>query len=177
MKKYWDSIEIGQVFTPINKKPTNRLHLAHFAAASDDFSPLHLDDDYAKNAGYGGVFVPSLIALGLAEDALRAFAHNITIVSLSGTFQRLIWPGDSLTTKGVIIRRYKKHEEHRAQFSLWVENQNHEVVMKGQAIAAFFKNESEESKTKLSAPPVAKAAHEAFLEKCKKLNKKPQEIA
>jgi len=169
MKKYWDKVEIGHGLSPLNKKPISRLHLAQFAAASDDFSPLHLDDEYAKSAGFGSVFVPSLLALGLAEDALRAYAHNSNLVSLSGTFQRMIWPGDVLTAKGVIVRRYKNHTEHRVQFSVWVENQNKEIVMRGQALLSLFKNAEEESSSHLPAPPIAQATHDVLIEKCEKL--------
>jgi acyl dehydratase len=169
MKKYWDKIEIGHALSPLSKKPTSRLNLAQFAAASDDFSPLHLDDEYAKGAGFGSVFVPSLIALGITEDAIRAFAHNALLVSLTGTFQRLMWPGDTLTAKGVVVRRYKNHEEHRLQFSLWVENQNKEVVMKGQAVLILFKNSEDEHQAKSQLPAISQTAHEALIEKCDKI--------
>jgi acyl dehydratase len=169
MKKYWDKVEIGHSLTPLNKKPISRLHLAQFAAASDDFSPLHLDDEYAKGAGFGSVFVPNLMALGLAEDALRAYAHNAYLVSLSGTFQRMMWPGDALTAKGVIVRHYKNHSEHRVQFSVWVENQNKEVVMKGQAIITLFKNPEEETSARESTPALAKETQDALIKKCEKL--------
>lgn len=176
MKKYWDKVEIGHALLPLNKKPISRLQLAQFAAASDDFSPLHLDDEYAKSAGFGSVFVPSLLALGLAEDALRAYAHNSNIVSLSGTFQRMMWPGDVLTAKGVIVRRYKSHTEHRVQFSVWVENQNKEIVMKGQALVALFKNAEEEANSQSPTPPVTKASHDALIEKCEKLTNAVQAV-
>jgi len=169
MKKYWDKVEVGHALTPLHKRPISRLHLAQFAAASDEFSPLNLDDEYAKSAGFGSVFVPSLIALGLAEDALQAFANNINLVSLSGTFQRMIWPNDTLTAKGVVLRHYKYHEEYRLQFSVWVENQNNEIVMKGQAVMTLFKNAEEEMREKLVVPAISKASHDALIEKCEKI--------
>ena len=169
MKKYWEKVEIGDALTPLNKKPISRLHLAQFAAASDDFSPLHLDDEYAKSVGFGSVFVPGLMALGLAEDALKTFASNSNLVSLSGTFQRMIWPGDTLTAKGIVLRHYKSHEEHRLQLAVWVENQNKEIVMKGQAVLTLFKNIEEETRENSPIPPISKASHDALIEKCEKL--------
>lgn len=169
MKKYWDKIEVGHSLATLTKAPISRLHLAHFAAASDDFSPLHLDDEYAKSAGFGSVFVPGLLALGITEEALAAFGINVNLVSLSGTFQRLIWPGDTLSAKGVILRRYQSHSEHRAQFAVWVENQNGEVVMKGQAVMSLYKNAEDEAHQRSTIPPIAKATHEALVAKCEKL--------
>ena len=96
------------------------------------------------------------MSLGFIEEALKAFAVNIKIVSLTGTFQRLIWPGDSLFARGLIVRRYKKNGEHRVLFSTWCENQNDEIVMKGSAICLLFKNAEEEQKSKLSSPQISK---------------------
>lgn len=168
-KKYWDQVEIGDAIKPATYSPISRLQIAQFAAASDDFSPLHLDDELAKNAGYGGVYAPGLMALGFVDEALRAFATNMRILSLSGTFQRLIWPGDKLTAKGMLLRRYQKHDEHRISFSLWCENQNQDVVMKGSSICLLFKNKEHEARAKTIIPQISIATHENLLKKCEEL--------
>lgn len=169
MKKYWDNIEIGDLLQPSTKAPISRLQIAQFAAASDDFSPLNLDDEAAKNAGFGSVYAPGLMALGFVEEALRAFATNMKILSLSGTFQRLIWPGDSLISKGLIVRRYSKNDEYRIEISVWCENQNGEVVMKGSSTCLLFKSLEHETKIKLALPPISSLTHEALLKKCAQL--------
>jgi acyl dehydratase len=53
---YWDTIELGDPVAPLQKPAVTRVHIAKFAGASQDWSPLHLDDDFAKSAGYGSVF-------------------------------------------------------------------------------------------------------------------------
>ncbi len=164
MRKYWDTVEIGTKLTPLVKEPLTRLMIAHFAAASDDFSPLVLDEEFAKAAGFGSVFAPNLMATALVEENLQHFA-TMNIVSLSSTFQRLIWPKDILQAKGFIIRRYRKNDEHRVQFSLWVENQNGDVIMKGQAICVLFKNEQEEARLK-TLPPLSSASQEELKKRC-----------
>jgi acyl dehydratase len=169
MKKYWDQVEIGQRIASLSQAPITRLQIAQFSAASDYYSPLHLDEEYARNMGYGSVFAPSILALALAEESLKSFANNIGLISLSGTFQRLIWPGDTLTSKGILIRRYQKNSEYRVQFNIWVENQHNEVVMKGNALCSFFKNEEHQAKSSLNVPEISKEAHEALVNKCNSL--------
>lgn len=166
MKKYWEHVEIGHKLSPLIKESVSRLHIAHFAAATDDFSPMNLDEEFAKSAGLGSVFAPGLMALAVAEETLRAFAHNMTIVTLSSTFQRLIWPCDTLSAQGIVVRHYLKHDEHRVQFSLWVENQNGDVVMKGQAICLLFKNQEEEKRSGKSHPLLSKASYEELSKRC-----------
>lgn len=169
MKRYWEQVEIGDTIKPVIKSPISRLQIAQFASASNEFSPLNLDDEFAKNAGFGSVYAPGLMSLGFVEEALRAFAQNMKILSLSGTFQRLIWPGDSLTAKGLVLRRYQKNEEHRVEFSLWCENQNNEVVMKGSSVCILFKNPEHESRSKAASPTISAATHEGLLKKCSHL--------
>lgn len=166
MKRYWDRVEIGDTLTTSTKSPISRLQIAQFAAASDEFSPLNLDDEFARNAGFGSVYAPGLMSLGFVEEALRSYASNMKILSLSGTFQRLIWPGDSLSSKGLLLRRYQKNDENRIEFSLWCENQNGDVVMRGSSICILFKNPEHEGRTKSSSPPISKITHEALVKKC-----------
>jgi len=169
MKKYWDLVEIGDPLPIIERPPISRLQIAQFAAATDDFSPLNLDDELAKNAGFNGVYAPGLMTLGFIEEALKAFAGNMRILSLSGTFQRLIWPGDILSSKGLILRRYQKHNEHRIFFSLWCENQNKEIVMRGSSICLLFKNSEQENKSKSFSPMINQVTKESLLNKCSQI--------
>lgn len=168
MKKYWDQVEIGHMLDSLVDAPVTRTRIAQFAAASDDFSPLNLDEEYAKSAGYGSVFAPSIMAMGLAEEAVRSFAGNISLISLSGTFQRLIWPGDVLTSKGVVVRRYQKNNEYRIQLSIWVENQNKDVVMKGHALCGLFKNEAHSKDEKHLIPQLSSSSQDILVKKYEK---------
>lgn len=165
MKKYWDHVEIGDSLQQAAKTPISRIQIAQFAAAADDFSPLNLDDEFAKNAGFRSVYAPGLLSLGYIEESLRHFANNLRVLSMSGTFQRLLWPGDVLTTNGLLVRRYKKNDEHRVQFTIWCENQNHEVVMKGSVICLLFKNADHEQKSKSVIPKVSEITNENLRKK------------
>ncbi len=171
MKKYWETVEIGHRLNSLVKESVSRLHIAHFAAASDDFSPMNLDDEFAKSAGFGSVFAPGLMALAVAEETLRSFAKNMTIAALSSTFQRLIWPSDISSGKGVLVRHYRKNDECRVQFSIWVENQNGDVVMKGQATCLLFKNESEEVRQAKTHPALSKASYADLVKRCESVLK------
>lgn len=169
MKKYWDQVEIGQSLPVLMKDSINRLHIAHFAAASDDFSPMYLDEEFAKSTGLGSVCAPNLLAVAAAEEALNGFAINMRILSLSSTFQRLIWPNDTLNPHGFIIRRYQKNDEHRVQFSLWVENQNGDVVMKGHAVLVMFKNAEQESRLNQQRPPLSDGTYQDLVQRCEEI--------
>ena len=48
---YWDTIELGDPVTPLSKPAVTRVQIAKFAGAAQDWSPLHIDDDFAKSLG------------------------------------------------------------------------------------------------------------------------------
>lgn len=156
-KLYWDTIEIGDPVTPLTKPPVTRVQIAKFAGAANDYSPLHIDDDFAKSAGYGGVFAHGAISLGIATEAVSRWAENGRILGSTATFQKLVWPGDILTAKGVVVLRYEHNGEHRIDVDVWAENQNHDIVMKGQITVLLWQNDKEEKKGKGIWPPVAAA--------------------
>lgn len=172
MKKYWENIEVGDQTAPYVSQPISRVHIAQFQAAANDFSPLHIDEEFARNVGFGTVFASNLFSLGLIEQALHNFADNMSIISLTATFQRIIWPQDTIVAKAMVIRHYEKNGEYRAQWNVWCENQHQEVVAKGTAICTLWKNPSQEKGHKSLKPEISAKSAKAFFERCELLLKK-----
>jgi acyl dehydratase len=152
---YWDTIELGDPVAPLQKPAVTRVHIAKFAGASQDWSPLHLDDDFAKSAGYGSVFAHGAISLGFAVEAVQRWLENGRVLQSTATFQKLVWPGDILTAKGVVVNRYEHNGEARVDVDVWAENQNHDIVMKGQLTCLLWRNDKEEKKSKGPWPTVS----------------------
>lgn len=155
MKKFWIDTSVGDYLEILQKPKLTRLQIANYSVAFNEFSPLQLDDDYAKDAGFNSVFASNLISLGLAQEIINNFAQNINLVSLTATFYKLLWPNDSITTKGLITQHYKKNEEFIVGISVWCENQIGEVIMKGLATALMFQNEEEQKKSLLLIPKIS----------------------
>jgi len=156
-KIYWDTADIGDPIPPLTKAPLTRVQIAKFAAASMDWSPLHIDDEFAKSAGYGGVFAHGAISLGFAVEGIQKWMDNGRILRSTATFQKLVWPGDILTAKGVIVRKLEQNGEARVEVDVWAENQNHDIVMKGSITCLLWRNDKDEKKSKSPWPSVSSA--------------------
>ena len=166
MKKYWENLEVGAQIEPFSSAAISRVHIAQFQAAANDFSPLHVDEEFAKNVGFGSVFASNLFGLGMIEQALLGFAENMTIVSLTATFQRMLWPQDVLTAHAMVIRHYEKYGEYRIQWNAWCENQHKEVVARGSSTCALWKNPEEEKKSRLIKPKLHAKSKHVLLGRC-----------
>ena len=152
---YWDTIELGDPVAPLSKPAVTRVQIAKFAGAAQDWSPLHIDDDFAKSAGYGSVFAHGATSMGFAVEAVQRWLENGRALVSNATFQKLVWPGDILTAKGVVVNRYEHNGEARVDVDVWAENQNHDIVMKGQITCLLWRNDKEEKKSKTPWPQVS----------------------
>ena len=73
--------------------PITRTHFARFAAATNDFNPVHVDDAFARAAGLPSVVGSGLLAAGLIAEA---FGPAVTGRRLSVRFKQPILPGAAL---------------------------------------------------------------------------------
>jgi acyl dehydratase len=157
-KAYFKSCAIGDLITPLVKSAITRVHFAKFAAATKDYNPLHLDDDFARMNGYGGAFAPGNLTLAFLEEALYNFADNGRLIRLLGTFHKMVWPGDLLTSKALISDKYKHNGEHRIDLEIWIENQYHDIIVKGQATYVLFESAKDEAQSNQPLPALSEAS-------------------
>jgi acyl dehydratase len=72
--------------------------------ATDDFSPLHLDQEFSRAAGHPDVVVPGTMLLGWVGDYLVTWAGGFeNLRRWQIRFVAPIWPGESVTLEGVIV--------------------------------------------------------------------------
>jgi acyl dehydratase len=154
-KAYYKSSTIGDLITPLIKGPVTRTQFVKFAAATQDFNPLHFDDDHAHMQGFGSAFAPGNLTFAQLEEALHNFAENGRLLRVVGTFHKFVWPGDLLTAKALISDKYKHNDESRIDLEIWIENQNHEIVVKGQATYLLWESAKEEALHHSKPPPLS----------------------
>lgn len=71
--------------------------VAHFAAASGDTNPLHLDVEHAEQTRFGGPIVHGALLSGLISGALARFPGDIIYLSQESTFLRPVSVGERAT--------------------------------------------------------------------------------
>ena len=74
-----------------------------FARLSGDHNPVHLDPDFAREAGFETVIVHGMNVLGAAARAAQTFAPGGTMLrSLDVRFARPVLPGQSVSHAGAL---------------------------------------------------------------------------
>lgn len=97
----------------------------YYAGASGDYNSIHIDNDYAKNAGLGGIILQGLCTMAYVYQAVMRNEDPARLKNFKVRFKSVVKPLDKLTIKGTV----SKIENSNVTFDLYAENQNSEQVI------------------------------------------------
>ncbi|HYZ90002.1 MAG TPA: MaoC/PaaZ C-terminal domain-containing protein [Myxococcales bacterium] len=137
---YWSELRVGDDLPPLSKPPIDRVQIARYASASNDFNRLHLDEPFAHALGFPGLFAPGMLAMGFVGQLLTAWLRRGHVRRLAARFVKIVWPGDELTCRGRIAELRKENGACYADVELWAENQKGELVLRGQATCELYES-------------------------------------
>jgi len=122
----------GQMLQDQSRGPVTREQLKKYALASGDMNPIHLEEDFAKQAGYPSVIAHGMLSMAFIADVLRHHfpSSAYQTQTLSCRFKKVIFPGDELRIKGKVKGR---SVEGLIQVSMWIENQKGELTTQAEA--------------------------------------------
>lgn len=126
------SWEVGQSLQPLVKPAITREQLKEYAAASGDNNPIHLDENFAKVAGFPSVIVHGMISMAFMGDHLlfNFPPKTYRLGRVKGRFRKVTFPGDVLSCEGKVK---KLLPGEGLLVSLATRNQNGEVTTDGEA--------------------------------------------
>ena len=127
----------GQELPPLVKGPITREDLRADAAASGDPNPMHIDDEFARNAGYPGVFAHGMLSMGWLGQLLVQAGGVGSIRRFRTRFAKLTWPGEVITCRGRVTRVSDDAGVRIVDCEIWTENQEGERKLVGSALLAL----------------------------------------
>lgn len=127
-------LAVNEQLQPLQKKAVTKVQLAQYAAASGDLNPLHLDDDFARKVGLGGVIAHGMLVMGfLGEYVMDIARDQATVVQFKMRFGKMTVPGDEIRCSGIVEKIYEENGRQRIVLQLSAEKQTNEVVGAGTA--------------------------------------------
>lgn len=124
------AVTVGQQLPELVKAPIERIQLVKYAGASGDFNRIHVEDAFAKEAGYPTVFAHGMLSMAFLGQAVTDWAGGPRAVrKLSTRFRAITWPGDVITCHGEVTAI----DGERAIVKLWATNQKGETTCEGSA--------------------------------------------
>jgi acyl dehydratase len=152
---YFEAVKVGDELPPLVKPPVDRSQVARFAGATGDFGPLHVDEPFARNAGFPSVLVPGMLAMGFLGELVTDWLRGARLRRFSARFVKIVWPGDVVTVRGrVADRRFEPGGRYAADIEVWGENQRGELVVRGAVTAQLYYSADDETRQRNGQPPL-----------------------
>jgi len=108
--------------TSFNSQETvDRYRAIYYAGASGDFNPIHIDPEFGKMVGLGGVILHGLCAVGFVVKTITDWQGDPgKLKRFKCRFASPVHIDDVITTNGEVL----EVKEGRARLALKVANQN-----------------------------------------------------
>lgn len=108
--------------TSFNSQETvDRYRAIYYAGASGDFNPIHIDPEFGKMVGLGGVILHGLCAVGFVVKTITDWQGDPgKLKRFKCRFASPVHIDDVITTNGEVL----EVKEGRARLALKVTNQN-----------------------------------------------------
>ena len=135
-KPFFDDVSEGDA-APEFSHELGRTDLVMYAGASGDFNPMHHDEVAAQAAGLPSVFGHGMFTMGLLGKALTDYVGVGNLERYNVRFTQQTWPGEVLTTKVTIARKYDEGGAHKVELECSVVNQEGAAKVQGSAVAAL----------------------------------------
>jgi acyl dehydratase len=130
----FDELQIGSELPSFTTAPLSRLTLALYAGASGDHNPIHVDLDFARNAGMPDVFAHGMLSMAYLGRLLTNWVSQRAIREFSVRFSAVTHVGDAVACSGVVTE--KNEVARTVRVALTTRNQDGEIKLSGEALIA-----------------------------------------
>lgn len=130
-----NTVAVGTELPTLTKPAITRETLKVYGPAAGDPNPMHVDDEFAKNAGYPGVFAHGMLSMGFVAQSVTDWVGAGRVRKISVRFAALVRLGDVITCHGRVTGRRAPQgaQDGQVDLELWAENQKGEKVVTGRA--------------------------------------------
>jgi acyl dehydratase len=140
------NLDEGTELPPRQFGPLTRTNFVRYQGASGDFNPIHHDEHFAQSAGFPTVFSVGMLQAGLLATYCTDLFGPDNVRRFKVQFREQVWPDDTLTASGRIVRRHRadgdadaggdRAGEDRVDLELVVTRQTGGTAIKGEATFA-----------------------------------------
>ena len=133
----FEAVKVGDTLPPLELAAITRTTLALFAGASGDHNQIHIDTDYARQAGTVDVFAHGMLSMAYLGRLLTQWVDQRQLREFGVRFTGITHLGHRITCTGKVVERFEADGEQRARVEIQTTNQYGETRIVGDAVIAF----------------------------------------
>jgi acyl dehydratase len=125
------SINEGDSLPLIKNPEITQVQLIRYAGASGDFNPIHTVPQYAKEAGLDGTIAHGMLIMGILGRLVSDWAGVKNVVKYGVSFKSITRPGDVLTAKGIVKRKFEQDGGKFVECAVYIEDEKGDIKVEG----------------------------------------------
>jgi acyl dehydratase len=130
------TVQVGDTLPAFETEPISRLTLALYCGASGDHNPIHVDSDFAREAGQPDVFAHGMLSMAYLAQLLTRWAPQHALRRYGVRFVAITHVGDRITCRGTVVEKLVVEGETRLRIELATHDQHGELKLSGEAHVA-----------------------------------------
>jgi acyl dehydratase len=132
-----DAVKVGDALPELTLPPLTRTTLALYAGASGDHNPIHIDIDFARQAGAADVFAHGMLSMAWLGRLLTLWTAQRNLREFTVRFSALTQVGERITCSGRVAEILERDGERLARIDVKTANEAGEVKLVGDALVAL----------------------------------------
>jgi acyl dehydratase len=129
-------IQVGTEIPVLELPPISRFTLALYAGASGDHNPIHIDSDFAKQAGMPDVFAHGMLSMAYLGRMLTNWQPQAQLRKFGNRFAAITQLQDVITCSGKVVEMIERDGETLARCEIQAAKENGEQTLIGEALVA-----------------------------------------
>ncbi len=131
------SIQVGTEIPALKLPPVSRYTLALYAGASGDHNPIHIDSDFAREAGMPDVFAHGMLSMAYLGQMLTNWQPQAQLRRFGNRFAAITQLKDVITCTGRVVELIENDSETLARCEIQATNASGEQTLIGEALVAI----------------------------------------
>lgn len=127
-------LDIGFQIPPVVKEITQE-KINNYAEASEDFNPIHVDEEFAAKSMFKGTIAHGLLSLAYISEMMSKWLGKGWLAGgqLEVTFLVPVRPGDTISARGTVMEKVEEAGNRYVICDVFCENQKGNKVITGKA--------------------------------------------
>ena len=135
-KSIWETVKEGDTYQ-FEVADVNRTQFVRYAGGGGDFNPIHHDQTFAEASGNPTVFAMGMLNAGILSRIVSDYVGVENLRRYQVRFATRVWPGDTVTCRGKVTRKYTEGGQKMIEGEVTLVNQKGEVAIQGSFRAAL----------------------------------------
>jgi acyl dehydratase len=133
----FEDVKPGDALPPLVLPPLTRTTLALYAGASGDHNPIHIDIDFARDAGLPDVFAQGMLSMAWLGRMLTLWAPQRNLREFGVRFTAPTQIGERITCTGRVLEKLERDGERLVRVEVSSANDGGAIKLSGVALIAL----------------------------------------